>query len=254
MSIRRAVAVAILFLAFGFVTAPPAVARDTGCPDKPVTLRDLMALYRDQGPLATRFPPAVAWINERGRACFGATTLRFRAFVDGAGGIGGASAYTVQPRWFLGSALIVFATDREVEPGVGDGPFYGIAVPPRFGDVQGRYHRQWVTVAAHFADSRAGSCRADGAPGETPNRRQAIRICQSMLVLSSIGPARGAVTPDTAIGSTRRALASGSQRDATNVPWAALVAAAAVGAWLTWRRPTRPVTPHSASPGREARR
>jgi hypothetical protein len=251
LPLRMILAASALILGLGATAAPPVLAHAAACPASPITLREIMNLYDSLGPLAQRYPPAVAWINEAGRDCLGGSTLRFRAFVNGTGGIGGSSAYSIRPRWFLGASLIVFASDREVEPGVGRGTFYGIAVPPGFGDLQTRYHRRWVMITAHFGDSRSQRCRADGVPGETPSRREAIGICRSMLVLSSIEPAGRVGAPDTATdgrvgsreepsGQTTAAIGAAGTRP-SGLAWLLLAPAVMLGAWSGWRRTSRPV-------------
>jgi hypothetical protein len=167
--------------------APPGTVAATRCPTGLITIEDLIRLARDRGPLLDRFPPAVAGIYERAYACLGARTIRFKAFVADPGGVGGTSAYGVSPRWMLDAGVFLFGTSRRVD-GVVDGGFVMAAVPPRLGNVQTRFANRWVLVTGRFGDSVARSCRAKGAPGETPSSTQVVAICRSVLVISSIDP------------------------------------------------------------------
>lgn len=168
--------------------APPPVAAATSCPKGPVTIDDLIRLAGDRGPLADRYPPAVAGIYERAYACLGQRTLRFRAYVADPGGVGGASAYAVSPRWMLDAGVFLYGTSRQVD-GLVDGRFVLAAVPPRLGSVQTRFEGRWVLVSARFGDPAARSCRATGPTGETPSQTEVVTICRSILVISSIEPA-----------------------------------------------------------------
>ena len=192
---------ASVLLALTFILGSPRAGQSPvhaagGCPELPLTLADLIALEAERGPLAEAYPPPVGFINERARACFGHTTLRFTAFVNRPDGLGGTSAYGMRPGWFFSASLFVFTTQNELDPGFGEGPFTGIYVPPGFGELQSKYARSWVSLTGHFMDSRASRCRATGVAGETPSQAEAIRICQSVFVLSSIG--RQGAAPDTA--------------------------------------------------------
>jgi hypothetical protein len=229
-----------VLLATAFLLGSPGADRSPvdaagGCPESPVTLADLIALQAQPGPLAEAYPPGVGFINERARACYGHATLRMRVFVNGTGGIGGASAYSIRPLWLFSPSLIVFPSDAEVEPGVGQGPFTGLYVSPGFADLQSKYARSWVTITGHFMDSRASSCRATGAVGETPGRAQAIRICQSVFVLSSIH--RQGDEPDTATLVDARPSRTPSA-DPRQIATAALAFAAGAVMWLRrgWHR------------------
>jgi hypothetical protein len=87
----------------------------------------------------------------------------------------------------LSAGVFLFGTSRRVD-GVVDGGFVMAAVPPRLGNVQARFVNRWVLVTGRFGDSVARSCRAKGAPGETPTHAETVRICRSVLVISSIDP------------------------------------------------------------------
>ncbi|MEO5940856.1 MAG: hypothetical protein ABIZ72_07720 [Candidatus Limnocylindrales bacterium] len=177
-------------------TLPQAVLA-AGCPKIPVSIEDLVALQRTPGPLATSFGLGVTPMNERALACFGRRELTVSAYVNQPDGIGGTTSYTLTPEWIVAGSLIVFGSSREISPGYGDGSFFFISIPPRFGELQDRYARRWVTIRGHFNDANATSCSASGPVGATPTTAQAVAICRTMFVLSSI---RTSAPPDTATG------------------------------------------------------
>lgn len=184
---------AALLVAVWLVRPLTAEARQVTCPRPPISLADLVELQADRGPLNS-FPLAVTPMNERALACFGGREIRFAAFVNRPGGLGGTEAYRITPLWITNPALIVFGSEREVQPGFGDGPFFFISTRPGSADLQTRFARQWVSVQGHFGDPAAQSCTATGAAGLTPNRQQAIAICRTMFVLTGISPGS---PPDT---------------------------------------------------------
>jgi len=208
-------AMAIVVLAAWLVRPPSAEAHEVACPRSPVTVADLVALQTDRGPL-DRFRLAVVSMNERALACYGGAEIRFVAFVNRPGGLGGTQPYRITPLWITNPTLTVFASNREVAPGVGDSPYFFISTRPGSGDLQAQFARRWVTVRGHFRDSTAASCVATGVAGQTPNRQQAVAICRTMFVLSSLS---NADPPDTAtVGQAIRIVASdGSTRDAAGI-------------------------------------
>ena len=195
MTNSRAVGAVIATVILGLWLIRPALAeaQEVACPRSPISVADLVALQADRGPLQA-FPLSVARMNERALACFGGRELRFVAFVDQPGGLGGVNAYTITPPWITNPTLTVFGSDHETAPGVGDGVFFFITTRPGSGDLQSRFAGTWVTVRGHFRDPAAASCTAIGAVGQTPDGQQAVAICRTMFVLTSLVPA-GA--PDT---------------------------------------------------------
>jgi hypothetical protein len=87
----------------------------------------------------------------------------------------------------LDAGAFLFGTSRRVD-GLVDGGFVMAAVPPRLGNVQARLENRWVLVSGRFGDTAARSCRATGATGETPGPSDAVAICRSVFVVSSIQP------------------------------------------------------------------
>ena len=192
---RLALLVCSAAIAVGVGSARPAAALAASCPDLPVTVSDLVGLQRPPGPLAKAFPLGVTPINERALACYGGRELTLSAFVNQTGGIGGVTAFAITPSWIVSGNLIVFGSAREVSPGVGDGPFFFVSTRPSAGDLQRQYARRWVTIRGQFDDRAAATCRASGPAGVTPSKTQAIAICRTMFVLTSI---RTSGMPDTA--------------------------------------------------------
>ncbi len=211
----RRLAIIVLFagLLAGSAAASPLTAFAGGCPRMPVTVDDLVAMQRQPGPLATAFALGVTPINERGLACFGRRELVISAFVNEPDGIGGTSNFAITPRWIVSGNLIVFGSAREVSPGFGDGSFFFVSARPSAGDLQHRYARRWVTIRGHFDDPASASCVASGATGVTPSRAQAVAICRTMFVLTSI---QTAGVPDTA---TSAKAPAAEPAQGSPVPW-----------------------------------
>ncbi len=232
-----AAAMAIAVLAAWLVRPASADARQVVCPRSPVTVADLVALQADRG-LLDRFRLAVVPTNERALACFGGSEIRFVAFVNQPGGLGGTEAYRITPLWITNPTLIVFGSNHEAAPGVGDGPFFFISTRPGNGDLQARFARRWVTVRGHFRDSAAALCRATGTPGQTPNRQQAVAIRRTMFVPSSLSSAD---PPDTAtVDEAKQLVASGgSTGDAAGIRAIPLLAGAVWLATLLFGGPIR---------------
>ena len=99
MTNSRAVGAVFATVILGLWLIRPALAeaQEVACPRSPISVADLVALQADRGPLQA-FPLSVARMNERALACFGGRELRFVAFVDQPGGLGGVTAYTITPR------------------------------------------------------------------------------------------------------------------------------------------------------------
>lgn len=207
MSGRVTVRIAALAITLGAVlaavVAAPALGRSMPCPDPhDVTVRDLLALSpmdvgNDWGE------------NPRAHACFGGETITIGGYANWPDGLGGTSVSGVKPAYFEWPRFYLFASSREVAPGYGRGPFYGIVVPPRLGAVENRYHRAWVVVTARFADPLANQCRGYGPKADRLRRAEAIASCRDRLVMVSIARAPGAPATDAA--------AAG---DASSSPWA----------------------------------
>ena len=183
---------AALAASFGATRPGPVVG--ASCPALPVSVADLVRLSQSPGPLAKAFALGVTPISERALACFGGRELTLTAFVNEPDGIGGASSFGIKPTWIVSGNLIIFGSAREVSPGFGDGPFFMVSTRPGTDDLQRRFAERWVTIRGHFDDPAAATCRATGAAGATPSKAQAIAICRTMFVVTSI---RTTNAPDT---------------------------------------------------------
>lgn len=173
--------------------------------------------------------PGDAGANPRAHACFGGATITIRGFANWPDGLGGTSISGIRPTYFEWPTFFLFASSRELAPGFGKGAFYGIVVPPRFGRVENRYHREWVVVTARFEDPLAARCRGYGPSGDRPTRAEARAVCRDTLVLTSIRVASG--PPDTAAAAQDPA---GPRTPGAPWPW--LVGALLLGALAGWRR------------------
>lgn len=247
MLVRHAAAVALATLAVAaWLLQPSGIqAGSLPCPEPPINLAELVRLQADRGPLDA-FPLAVAPMNERALACFGGRDIQLVVFVDGTGGLGGTQAYRITPVWLTNPDLTVFGSAREVEPGVGDSPFFMISTHPGSGDLQVRFARRWVAIHGHFSDPASTTCSASGVAGSTPNRAQAIAICRTMFVLTSI---RASGPPDT---STERSAATTMAADHSTgeLPWIAGLALLCGAAWFLARVSSRPELSGPATPVR----
>jgi hypothetical protein len=231
---RFALFVWLVAMAAASVAARPAVVAGASCPALPVSVSELVALQRPPGPLAKRFALGVTAINERALACFGSRELSLTAFVNEPDGIGGTTSFAITPSWIVGGSLIVFGSAREVSPGYGDGPFFFVSARPSLGDLQRRYARRWVTIRGHFDDRAAAGCRATGPAGVTPTKAQAVAICRTMFVLTSI---RTAQAPDTSMATP--------PATQTGQPWSGLWPGMLAGTLVALRVLRRPRAPQT---------
>jgi hypothetical protein len=231
---RIALLVCSAAIAVGIGAARPAAAVAASCPDLPLNVSDLVALQRLPGPLAKAFPLGVTPMNERALACFGRRELTLAAFVNRPDGIGGASAFAITPSWIVSGNLIVFGSAREVSAGFGDGPFFFVSTRPSAGDVQRRYARRWVTIRGHFDDPAAATCRASGPADVTPSKTQAVAICRTMFVLTSI---QASGMPDTATSPGPGPGRPTADRDVSML-WLTWLVALAIGLVLLRQRST----------------
>lgn len=166
------------------------------CQDRQTTdvdLQWLIDLRSWQGPQAIE--QGINALNELAVACYGANDLVLTAFMAAPEGLGGTVPYYLDPPWldtWIGSpARFLAVSDGESEPGVADGPFLGVAVPPA---LQGRFDGfagRWVVVTLHFDDPSAATCTVAGPgaidPGTIiPTGDQVIQLCRTSPVVSAI--------------------------------------------------------------------
>jgi hypothetical protein len=190
----------VLLAAAGFApvvtlaASAPAVASSgatdaAGCPTRPLSVAELLRLW-DGEPAGF-----LGMTSPRGRACFGRSDVVVFGYVNAPDGMGGTSAVTILPSWLTENGLMLYGSSREVG-GYPAGDAYVVAMPPGFGDLQMRYRHRWVQLVAHFDDARARTCHAVGPKdAQPPSRKEAVRLCRSILVLSSINTTS---VPDTA--------------------------------------------------------
>ena len=197
---RRAALGAVLTAALLLpaIAVAPVSAQDR-CPEPPLAVPDLYGLWERGGPLRDRYPLPVSQINEQGLACYGSQTLTLRVFVAPPGGVGGTSAFVIEPRWLSDHRLFVFGTSARIAgTDYVDGPYLTVAVPPEFGDVWDRLDRRWVRLTARFDHPAAESCVASGVEGETPSPAEAVEVCRTFFVLTGIEALPSAPATDTA--------------------------------------------------------
>jgi len=224
------VVLATLIAAMSGASLGTTVVAAAGCPQEP-TLRQLIALDREPGPLSSDFPPIFGSYHEGGLACYGDQTLGFRAFVAAPEGLGGARPYSITPGWLVSESSFVTPSDKEIEPGLLEGPWFAVAVPPRLEDRFSSRSRRWVQIRGHFDDPAAVGCRVDGdqtQPG-VPSDAEAVEICRTSFVTESVR----AAAPDTSTASVA------SMPRSPDVNWALIgvVSFIAVLGALTGRRP-----------------
>lgn len=188
---------------------PPSVVAAEPCPVGAVTVQDLIRLAEDRGPILDRHSGLDAIsVSPRAAACFGSRTLRVVAFVAN-GIIGDVTPWSLEPAWMVEPGLFLFPERRLANHGeFGRGPFLMVATPPSLGDVQARYRNRWVVVTGRYRDPAASSCRPTGVLRFAPSRREAIRICRGIFVVSSVAllgaPATATIAsdlPDTSTAS-----------------------------------------------------
>jgi hypothetical protein len=219
---------------------PPTAMAAEPCPSGTVSVRDLIRLANDRGPILRRHSGLDAIsVSPRAAACFGSRTLRVTAFVATAI-IGDVTPWSVKPTWMVHPGLQLFPARRLAAHGeFGRGPFLLAATPPSLGDLQTRFRNRWVVVTGHYDDPVASSCRPTGLLSVAPSRREAIRICRGIFVVSSIsllGAPATATSPDLPDTATVPAEEQepGPVQPVHAAGWAALSAALGVilAAWL----------------------
>ena len=170
----------------GALQTPRASASAAACPANP-TLADVIALDQDGGPLTAAFRPLYGTYAVEALACYGDSDLRFVAFVAAPEGLGGVETYRIEPSWLVGRGHWL-AVDESMEPeGFASGPFLPVFVPPADETAFAGLNAQWVEIHGHFSDPAANRCRVtEGTPPTAPTAPQAIEICTTSFVLTSI--------------------------------------------------------------------
>jgi hypothetical protein len=211
---------------------PASAAASAVCPPPPDDLAGLIspdATY--PGPLTEEFRPIYGVYYEAAANCWGGAETAVVGFVAGPEGLGGTRAYRIEPLWLVGQAHWLSVTD-DVDPEAGPvGPFFGVAVPPAMESRFAGFEGQWVRVSGHFHDAAAETCvvtEGTPEPGLVPTPEQAIEICRTSFVLTSVQAASLPSTDSAAV-----ALTPGREPSPEPaVPAIALVAAIALAAGL----------------------
>ena len=157
--------------------APPDEALAAGCPATPLTVAELRSLWDGE------FAGFAGMTSPRGRACYGGADVQVIGYVDMPDGLGGTSASGIKPAWMTEWGLFLYGKTNAISSGHANDT-YVIATAPRLGDLNERYHHRWVLVTAHFDDPRAKTCRGWGV--DPPTKKEAVSVCRSILVLSSV--------------------------------------------------------------------
>lgn len=215
------------------LAAPEPALGTAVCPPPPNTLAGLIAADAvETGPLTEQFRPVYGVYAEAAAGCWGGAEITVAGFVASPEGLGGVSAFSIEPAWIVSRAHFLSATDS-IDPQAGPvGPFLPVAVPPsleaEFTSLDGR----WVRASGHFDDQAATTCVvASSSPdvGAVPSAEQAIDICRTSFVLTAVGP----LTPPPTDSETIEGPGGGISG------WAGLVVAVAAGVSFALALPRR---------------
>lgn len=171
------------------VSSPASATASAVCPP-PGPLADIIAVdAADPGPLTEQFRPVYGVYAEGAASCWPGSEIGLTGHVSNPEGLGGVSSFMIEPSWLVSRAHFLSVTDA-VDPDSGPvGPFFPVAVPPgleaEFIALAGR----WVRVTGHFDDAIAETCvvtEGDPSLGAVPTQEQAVQICQTSFVLTSV--------------------------------------------------------------------
>ncbi len=139
-------------------------------------------------PLSEAYPNAVGFpYHEGGFACYGSRVIKFTAFRGAPDGLGGTSAFGIEPAWLAEPGRIWLTPNGDRKDDVYSGPFYWVAAPPDFEPEAARLHDRSVLVVGHFDDARASTCVVtSGDPPAAPSASTAIEICRTSFVITSM--------------------------------------------------------------------
>ena len=169
------------------LSLPAAAVASAVCPP-PGTLAEIIAVDAElPGPLTEQFRPVYGVYAEGAAACWPGQEIVLTGFVSSPEGIGGTSAFTIEPQWLVSRAHWL-STSAAVDPESGPvGPFFPVAVPPGLGFSSLEGH--WARVTGHFDDALATTCVVtEGSPDAAPTPEQAVEICKTSFVLTSVAP------------------------------------------------------------------
>lgn len=196
----------------------PGSAEAAGCPSTPLTVGELRGLWDGE------FAGFAGMTSPRGRGCYGAADVRVIGYVDTPDGLGGTNASGIVPAWLTEWGLLLYGSSNAIRLGLAN-DVYVIAIPPKLGDLNKRYAHRWVMVTAHFDDPRARTCHGWGV--DKPTRKESVRVCRSILVLSSVSLTSA---PDTSTAGAAVSATTGG------TPLALILALAWAIGGLTWAR------------------
>jgi hypothetical protein len=167
------------------------VSASAVCPP-PGTLSQIIGVDATYtGPLTEQFRPIYGVYAEGAAACWPRTEIILTGHVSSPEGLGGVSAFTIEPAWLISRAHWLSVTDA-VDPDIGPvGPFLPVAVPDALEGAFTGLEGRWVHVSGHFDDEIAQTCVAtEGVPeaGATPTPEQAVDICRTSFVVTSVEP------------------------------------------------------------------
>jgi hypothetical protein len=187
--LTSAMLVAVVLGAFG-VSAPESAVASAVCPPPPDTLAGLISVdATETGPLTEQFRPIYGVYAEAAAECWGDTSITEKGFVASPEGLGGVSAFTIEPAWLV-SREHFLSTTADIDPQAGPvGPFFPVAVPAPLEEDFTRLKGSWVTVSGHFHHAAAATCvvaSSDASLGDVPTAEQAIEICRTSFVLTAI--------------------------------------------------------------------
>ena len=187
MAVRVIVAVALAGATH--VSSPASATASAVCPP-PGPLADIIAVdAAHPGPLTEQFRPVYGVYAEGAASCWPGTEIGLTGHVSDPEGLGGVSSFTIEPSWLVSRAHSLSVTDAVDADSGPVGPFLPVAVPPdleaEFTALAGR----WVSVTGHFDDAIAQTCvvtESDPNLGAVPTQEQAVQICQTSFVLTSV--------------------------------------------------------------------
>ena len=171
------------------VSSPAPATASAVCPP-PGTLADIIAVDAAYpGPLTEQFPPVYGVYAEGATNCWPGSEIGLTGHVSNPEGLGGVSSFTIEPSWLVSRAHFLSVTDAVDAESGPIGPFLPVAVPP---DLEAEFIAlagRWVSVKGHFDDAIAQTCSVtEGDPnlGAVPTQEQAVQICQTSFVLTSV--------------------------------------------------------------------
>ena len=187
MAVRVIVAVALVGAIH--VSSPASATASAVCPP-PGSLADIIAVDATYpGPLTEQFRPVYGVYAEGAASCWPGSEIGLTGHVSRPEGLGGVSSFTIEPFWLVSRAHSLSVTDAVDADSWPVGPFLPVAVPPdleaEFIELAGR----WVRVTGHFDDAIAQTCvvtESDPNLGAVPTQEQAVQICQTSFVLTSV--------------------------------------------------------------------